>query len=290
MKRPQRPTVDRTQGELQELYRDAIDALISSCDRFDRGDTREYRQIAATTRNLCRDTRMSRSLLGQVGMKGCNFLTSSPIISPGNKLSECHLVELIIRPKVPNKPASWQAVLDSAPMEFASFDIWWTTPVVVQPDENDFSRDHLIGYVADQDGGVHVDPAIDAAFQKMRREAFNYTDGRSTTEHVDRHVVRQIAHELLKSLRPSYRRNYRLLGDYAVIRAPVFKEAGTPETVQLNGYHITPPDVLCPCGSGIIFKNCHRKGASKPLIMEPVGGTTVAPPGAAYASLSFSVE
>lgn len=290
MKKPQRPTVDRTQEEIQELYQDAIDALVSSCDRFDRGDTREYRQIAAITRNLCRDTKMSTSLLGQVGLKERKFITSSPDIYPGNKLSECHLVEIIIRPKVPDKLAAWQAILDSAPMEFVTFDVWWSMPIVVQPNGDNFSRNHLIGYVADQDGGVHVDPAIDSAFQQMRKEAFNYTDGRSTTEHVDRHAVRQIAHELLKSLRPSLRRSHQLKGNYTIIRAPVFKDVGIPETVPLNGYHLTHPDAPCPCGSGISFKTCHRRGASNPLLMETVGGTAVAPPGAAYANLGFSVQ
>lgn len=290
MKKPQRPTVDRTRNELQELYHDAVDALVASCSRFDRGDTREYRQIATIIRNLCRDTRMSRSLLGQVGLKDRNFLTSSPVIHPGNKLSECHLVELIIRPKVPGKPAAWQAVLDSAPMEFVSFDSWWTTPVVVQPSGNNFSRSDLIGYVADQDGGVHVDPAIDAAFQEMRREAFTYTDGRSTTEHVDRHAVRQIAHELIKSLRPSFQRSHRLIGAYAVVRVPRVQEMGQPEATPLDGYHIMPPDAVCPCGSGLQFQDCHRKGVSKPLDMQPIGGKFVAPPGAAYASLGFSFE
>lgn len=290
MKKPQRPTVERTQAELLELYNDTLDALVASCSRFDRRDTREYRHISSIIRNLCRDTRMSKSLLGQVGLTQRNFLTCSPAINPGNELSECHLVELIIRPKVPDKPASWQAVLDSAPMDFVPFTKWWLDPIVVQPSGNSFSRSDLVGYVADQDGGVHVDPAIDAAFQEMRTNAFTYSNGRTTTEHVDRHAIRQIAHELCKSLRPNFRRSHRLIGDYAIFRVPSFRKDRQQETVPLIGYHTSAPEGQCPCGSGLVFRSCHQRGISAPVQMQHVSNMVTAPPGAAYAQLSFDVN
>jgi len=290
MARQQRPTVARTGPELQEMLNDALDALVSACNRFDRGDTREYRQMSAIIRNLCRDTRMSHSLLGQLGLKTRRFLSCSPTIPDGNKLSECHLVELLIRPNLREKAAAWRAVLDGAPMAFWAFDEWWTTPVVVQPNGNKFSRSNMVGYVADQDGGVHVDPGIDAAFQEMRQEAFQYTNGRSTTEFVDRHAIRQIAHEMIKSLRPSYRRSHRVTGAYAVFRVPSFSDVGAPEAAQLTSYHLTPSGSECPCGSGQVFEECHRKGAVPPMQMQKTGGEFTAPPGAAFARLALGVR
>lgn len=290
MPKQQRPKVTRTASELKDLLEDTVDALVAACARFDRGDTREYRQLASLIRNLCRDTRMSHSLLGQNGLKDRCFLSSSPTILPGNKLSECHLIELLIRPKLPDKPASWRAVLDASPMAFIPFEDWWSAAVVVQPEGESFSRSDIIGYIADQDGGVHVDPAIDAAFENMRNEAFTYTDGRATTEHTDRHAVRQIAHELIKSLRPSYRRSHQVTGAHATFQVPIFSEVGTPQTVRLVSYHLTPADSACPCKSGLSFELCHKRGAVPPAEMQQVGGEFVAPPGAAYARVGFGAK
>lgn len=290
MAKQSRPTVTRTLSELHEMLADAVDALVSACNRFDRGDTREYRHMSAIIRNLCRDTRMSHSLLEQTGLKTRRFLSCSPAIPDGNKLSECHLVELLIRPNLREKAAAWRAVLDGAPMAFWAFDDWWTAPVVVQPNGNKFSRSDMVGCVADQDGGVHVDPGIDAAFQEMRQEAFQYTDGRSTTEFIDRHAIRQIAHEMIKSLRPSYRRSRRVTGAYAIIRVPAFAEVGAREAEELVSYHLTPSGSECPCGSGLNFEACHRKGAVPPMQMQKTGGEFTAPPGAAFARLGFGVR
>lgn len=290
MARQRRKVVERTPDERQEIYEDTLDALAGACSRFDKGDTREYRMMAALIRNLCRDTRMSKSLLGQLGLKSRHFLTSSSPLEPGNTLAECHLVELLMRPKLPSKTATWQSVLDDAPMAFVPFDDWWTASVIRQPDGNQFSRDAVVGYVADQDGGVHLDPEIDAAFQEMRQDAFRYTSGRSTTEHVDRHVIRQVAHELLKSLRPSYRRSHKLSGAFAVFRAPFLAAAGVPRTKMLLGYHNLLPTETCPCGSDLQFGACHRRGASPPREVRETNGNFLAPPGAAFARFRFEAS
>lgn len=233
---------------------------------------------------------MSKSLLGQVGRRDRQYLTSSPEMKSGGLLSECYLIELVLRPNLRGKPASWRAVLDASPMAFVSLESWWNDPVLIQPDGTVFSRSALVGYVADQDGGAHTDPGIDKAFQLMRTEAFTYTDGRSTTEHVDRHVIRQIAHEMVKSLRSSFKRAYQTSGSHAVGSTPRIAEVGAPEPVPLMSYHLLPAAAACPCGSGLTFAKCHLRGASPPVKMTEISQEFTAPPNAAYAKIGFGFQ
>ncbi|MFD1036523.1 hypothetical protein ACFQ15_17975 [Sphingomonas hankookensis] len=290
MTKNKRPTIPRTASEIGNFLNDTLDSLVAACDRFDNKDTREYRHIAVLIRSLCRDTRTSHSLLSQANMKDRNFLSSNLVIYPGNMFSTCNLVELVLQPKVPEKPATWRAVLDAGAMVFEPFEDWWRSSIIVRSNGEKFSRSDIVGYVADQDGGAHVDPEIDAAFESMRRDAFNFTSAKSITDNIDRYVIRQIAHEMLKSMRPSYRRLNSDRRNQSIYMIPYMAQDVLPEEVVIIGYQETNPASKCPCGSGLRFLECHKKGVIAPRDLHKWERGFPIPEGADGVQLAFKLK
>lgn len=285
---PQRPRIDRDLAEFAELLEDQLSHLQDSCTKFDKGELNEYRRIAMSVRMIAYDQGQSISLLTHNSLKRRAFANSACPLREGNLVSECDLIEMVIRPNAA-KPAEYRACLDGSAIEFVEFDVWWNSPVMSDQVHDPFSRKDIIKYVANQDGGAHVDGGIDAAFEKMRKDGFRWTNGRQVTGQADRHAVRQIGHELLKSLRPSYRRQHNDNSGYAVIRSPVFREVGFPPGRVISGYHDLGYDEPCPCLSGEIFGRCHRNGAVKPRKIDLQKTTARAPSNAATARMGIGI-
>ena len=282
-----RPEVPRSNNELMELYEDEVLTLKASAARFDKGQTREFRFLASSLRKLAHDTGRSVSLLNQMRLKDRWFLSSARSLDRGNLLCQCDLIELAI-PSTKSQRATWQSGLDNWAMEFIDFQSWWTRPIL-ESQSNLFSRSDLILHVADKEG-VHVDPNIDEAFAKMRKDGFGWTDGRHVTEHQDRYVIRSIAHEMLKSLDPKYKRRPAVCKDTTFARHIYFGEADAQLAPIISSYHLTPPLEKCPCLSGNMFIDCHGIGAQAPADIAEKGNVVKAPPNAAYAKVVFETK
>lgn len=217
------------------------------------------------------------------------YANSAIALRPGNLLCECNLVEVIFRPGT-QKPAVYRAPLDDSPIEFVDFDIWWNTPVMTDQIHPPISRREIVTFIANQDGGAHVDNGIDAAFEAIRKDGFKWTDGRNVTNFADRYAVRQIGHELLKSLKPEYRRQNGLNEANVSIWAPLFREAGLPPVHPIAGYQDTNGDDPCPCRSGERFANCHEQGSAQPRNRDMQQTTMQAPDGAVSAKLGVGIQ
>src|SRR5438034_3485855 len=117
-------------------------------------------------------------------------------------------------------------------------------------------RRELIRVVANQDGGSHVDPALDETYARLTRD--NSMGWVEVSAGVEQPMpepatasVRQMAHELLRVLDSGYR--WR-----PVYETGIFAGGGA----AFNG---PPPPLFpktgrndpCPCGSGKKFKKCH---------------------------------
>lgn len=278
--------ISRSADDISELLKDQLDHLTTTCARFDQGDTREYRRIATSIRLLAHQTSRSSSLLGQAGLLSRGFVNSAEHLHPNNIIGECNLIALIVPPH--KGPARWVAGLDDGPLEFVKFDIWWNQPVMADQVQPALTRSRLIRHVADQDGGAHVDPEIDEAFERMRRDAFRWTRGKETTEHPDRHAIRQIGHEILKSVRPSYRRRVNRKENIAYCRNWRLVRLGSGpnlEIPKIQSYHWTDPLASCPCGSGRPFRECHSIGSVAPRADQFIDQTFTAPENATYVQL-----
>jgi uncharacterized protein YchJ len=121
--------------------------------------------------------------------------------------------------------------------KWVSFSRWWNSIVFVDTERRALSRSKLVLTAANQDGGAHIDCALDEVYHALSRQnslRWFFTDGERQIEPggPEKAAIRQIAHETLKSLHPAY----------------------TRFSVQKIGRNKT-----CPCGSGFKYKHCHGK-------------------------------
>jgi hypothetical protein len=96
------------------------------------------------------------------------------------------------------------------------FSEWWQEPVLKMAAGPTFSRMTLVQNVADTDGGAHVDPDLEEAYQSLSREnglryffrksepdSDKMQDGKPAGGKPELACIRQIAHELLYTLHRS---------------------------------------------------------------------------------------
>ena len=169
--------------------------LQKSCAAFDAGDADEAIRIAVTLRVLLHDFNQSISLLTHLGIKASLRYIDTGVYrhlldpalkewvqsnSPGYALvsrtpSDVGLVEL---GDAGNGLAGWYAPLrfmryvaespyGKAIPRTSDFEFWWRTPLVEGSSGAAFSRWDLINIMANQDGGAHVDHALDADYQDL---------------------------------------------------------------------------------------------------------------------------
>jgi hypothetical protein len=162
-------------------------------------------------RILVHDTATSKSLLGQLGLKAIPFCDTSYEYNPRKYFLSFHGLamikvnssggEYVPRCAVPPKPRG-------KPLKFVSFDQWWNKVVVVDARKTEFTRRRLALVMADQEGGAHVDPKLDAAYAALTRHntmalSYRFNDREGDFFGIQLASVRQIAHEILRSVENS---------------------------------------------------------------------------------------
>nr|WP_082525023.1 SEC-C metal-binding domain-containing protein [Pseudorhodoferax sp. Leaf274] len=252
-------------AELEQHLSEHIEFMKASADAFDAGSTGEAKRIAVSLRVLLHDTTSSVSLLGQLGRKSVQFVDSSTPMNPRNMLSQNVLVAMLMGPS----GGSYVPFLDLSPEppRMLPFDAWWDAVVVSDAKKNSLSRKQLILAAANQDGGAHVDPKLNAIYAALSRQnssGWTYSEGGklSIPKGEELAAIRQIGHEVLKTLVPGYTKEVKLPDESAMFGGAVFMEAeqapvpagaplGVPVRVGRND--------KCPCGSGARYKECHGK-------------------------------
>ncbi len=155
-------------AELEQHLREQVGFLIASAAAFDRGFHAEAKRLATTIRVLVHDTRASHSLLTQLSRKTAPFWDSAMELQQGAASSQFSLVGQYLSQSV---GAGFFAFLDDLPSagHFADFTVWWETPVLRDQAHNPISRKQLVLWVANQDGGAHVDPGLDSVYSDLSR-------------------------------------------------------------------------------------------------------------------------
>jgi hypothetical protein len=219
--------------------------LKRSCVVFDQGHEDEAQRIAVTLRVLLHDTNQSKSLLGQLGIKATLQFADTALYrveldkgydewakknAPGQIIAGITPGEagLVVEGLDSEGLPAWVPPLQTerlpplhpaAPSTigvFKPFDTWWTTPVVETSELRYFSRQDLVTIMANQDGGAHVDPEIDAEYEDLTVDYLgvqleigdNLVDKTMGGDippmrgNVAAASIRQIAYEVLKALRP----------------------------------------------------------------------------------------
>jgi hypothetical protein len=199
-------TVTQTTEELSKHLSEQIRFLRTSAAAFDAGEDGEAKRIATAVRVLCHDTRSSTSLLTQLNLKGILFHNTASEFDPDNLTTTTALLELRLNT---DGTSGHQAPLDNRPPHFirkTSFDDWWGSVILDDAKGSRLRRKDLVLYLANKDGGAHVDPHIPAEYAAIiRNEGFGWwlTDNRGTRPfpgRVERLSMRQIAHEVLVTL------------------------------------------------------------------------------------------
>jgi hypothetical protein len=101
-------------------------------------------------------------------MKGSPFVDTAEPLDPDNYAPYSGLVATLGN----LQGAKYVPFLDdvSRPTRTVPFDDWWTAPVFVDGKRRRFSRRDLVLTAADQDGGAHVDPALNSHYQALSKK------------------------------------------------------------------------------------------------------------------------
>ena len=243
----------QSREDLERLLREQLEFIKASAQRYDAGHSAEAKRLALHVRVLVHDTRSSRSLLGQLDMKGRPFLDTASERDQGVRTSYSGLVGMSL-----NTGASiYVPNLDVMDHRRVPFDDWWNAPIIIDTNQREVSRKRLVLAVANQDGGAHVDPELDdiyADLLKSKSMGRMYSTGSAWEPiHGVAHTsVRQVAHEVMQTLNEPYPQPRGMTPRIAIhgMRVqvtPVY--GGAAAKVGRNE--------RCPCGSGKKYKRCH---------------------------------
>lgn len=197
-------SIPQTREELEAHLAEQIDFLRASAKAYDDGKEHEAKRLATPIRVLVYDFKKSRSLLGQLGLKGIGFFDTAQDVRPENLSTEFGIVLAELGPQ----GARFIAPLDASPRAEGipvPFEAWWNKPVFRDEDRNVITRSDIVLAIANQDGGAHVDPELEARYAKLSRSnslgwMAKTPAGEAAPSGPHLAALRQIAHELLKSL------------------------------------------------------------------------------------------
>ncbi|MEP7214730.1 MAG: hypothetical protein ABI782_00670, partial [Anaerolineaceae bacterium] len=193
--------VKRPDFELAPQLEEQVGFLCASMDAYDAGAVAEAKRIAVALRVLLYDHAQSVSLLGQVGLKRCDFADTAGDLIRGNLGSESRLTVMEIsadrarfiprRAAPPRLNSNWR-----------TFERWWPASVIKTRGGETFSRAEIVLTMADQDGGAHIDPSLEEKYYRLTRDNslnWTYTGPDGTTvplEGPQSATIRQIGHEV----------------------------------------------------------------------------------------------
>jgi len=200
--------IKQSRADLENQLKEQIGFLITSCELYDYGNHAEAKRLAATLRILFRDSKKSRSLLGQINLREILWVDTASPYDTENLVGYVGLVS--IRFDEPSGRIPWLIPkgTPTGQLKKSEFNDWWSHPVIVAggAEKRFFSRQKLILSVAETDGGAHVDPGLEQVYTELSRKnlvGFTAIKGgiRYPMLYPELPSLRQIAHEVLLTLR-----------------------------------------------------------------------------------------
>lgn len=199
--------IPQSKRELLNHLENQINFLKSSAQSYDNGFEAEAIRLSVAIRILIHDTSESESLLSQLGKKDILFYDTARNLDARNRVTDIGLALLRLSPR----GAEYHPGLDDIPSERINikvpFNKWWNKVVILDKKRNDFTRKDLVLFVANQDGGAHIDPSLDKKYAELSR--FNSLAWRVVKGGVESAFrnrpelacIRQMTHEILKTLK-----------------------------------------------------------------------------------------
>lgn len=200
--------VRQTRNEIEGHLREQVGFVLASIQRFDEGEVAEAKRLATHIRTMLHDGR-GQSLVTQLGLKRkLLFYDAVDMNDPSIKWGIGPVaVSMWTGPSGPR--CAWAPLLDRGTATNAvsrrRWHHWWSRVVMKDAPTTGFSRENIVLWVAQQDGGAHVDPALEVRYADLsRRNAMgciaNTGNGPQPMPHIELMCVRHIAHELLVTL------------------------------------------------------------------------------------------
>jgi hypothetical protein len=157
---------------LVKALRDQQTLLRSACRGFDEGSHPEAQNIAGRLRVLLHDTKLSHSLLGQLGVKErLPYLDTSSAELPPEVIHMGAGLCMISAQLGPGGHSKYAAPLgiqapdrEHPPQAFVD---WWAEPVVDDDHGRPISRRQFVLWLANEEGGMHVDPSVDDTYTEL---------------------------------------------------------------------------------------------------------------------------
>jgi hypothetical protein len=245
--------IKQTKADLEKQLEDQLELLEYYADLYDSGKVVAAKPIATAVRVLLHDTRNSHSLLSQLDRKHIEFYDTT---GPEKNLLKSDGVRMgriygLVGAATNNK---FIPLLDEPPpgyKKWVPFNAYWNRVVFVDSKNNSFTRNEIILAVANQDGGAHVDPALDKKYVLLSRNnslaiKSGHEGNLKPVEGVETAAVRQIGHE-------------KMLTQGAEAVATGFSVTVSPPFAKINK-HTKKKKIgrnqLCSCGSGKKYKRC----------------------------------
>ena len=240
--------VKLTRDELLSQLKEQISFLVTSTMLFDKWKIVEAKRIATQLRILLHESKNSKSLLGQLDLKGISFLNTANPYDPDNLVSYVGLCKFKFHN--PSGRRAWvipRGTPDELPKNSnLSFQDWWEMPVLVARGKTEnitFSRRDIVLHVADTDGGAHVDNALDEHYVALTKwNAIGILTVQNGIEKPIENPIlpcfRQIAHEVLVSIQDSFPNLFDTHYEYIPVEEPPPYSLGTgkptPSELKFN--------------------------------------------------------
>lgn len=169
---------------------------------FDEGYLDYAVKIAITLRILFHDTSVSTSLANSIEIKDkLLFWSSGHSYSPNNLLTTWSLLTISITTNgIEYIPMGDMLNSEEYPT-YLSFEDWWNE-IIFADKEHLFTRKDVICFLANKDGGAHVDTELDdlAFITKMNSLGWVDNDGNPPRNNPLYCSIRQIAEEVIKGI------------------------------------------------------------------------------------------
>jgi hypothetical protein len=197
--------IRRSRQELLAETQTQLRFLLKSAKDFDEGDLSEAKRLATGLRVLLHQTTNSHSLLFQIGGSLWRFKDTSSPYNERNLVTHTGLVAL----QASGQGSRFKAMLSDRPRPptNTTYSEWWgVTPVIVPQNKKKVTRKQIVCWLANQDGGAHVDPVIDPRYYGLTKgDAHGWRTSINGIETalpgLIEESVRQIAHEALLTFR-----------------------------------------------------------------------------------------
>jgi hypothetical protein len=163
--------IPKSKDTLAEEFVIQMKRLADAARLFDEGSHYQACQMATVLRLMFRETKSQKSLLGQLDLLGkILILSTSTGYSPTNLLTQQCLLNMNLKT---NEDGTYDGKYfppfdDSGYDRWISTNKWWKEIVLADGKKNVFTREKIVLYLSDQDGGVHVDPALDEPYHNLK--------------------------------------------------------------------------------------------------------------------------